>query len=248
MRKGAGRDLGPAHIDQRKEAIMTHKLKGTGLALAATFVAMFTLGVVVSSASAADLFTVPKAPSTLKVTGGTSEINITGTPIVVKCHHFKGVVEATSTATKEVTVKEITYTGKKAETENHECESSVSDVTIDMNGCDYDLTGETTGKDEEKWDATTSITCPVFKEITITTKAGCTIHIHEQTSTSGGATYTNGTGANGKPDVTVHVTMTGITYSTKGAFCSLGKLPEEGNTLDTSGTYTFEAAEGVSAS
>jgi hypothetical protein len=227
---------------------MTRNLKALGLAL----VAMFTLGIMASSASATDLLTVPKAPVSLKVTGGTSELKITGTPSVLKCHHFKAVVEATSTATKEATAKEITYTGKKEDTENHECESSFGNITVDMNGCDYDLTGETTGKDELKEDATVSITCPVHEgkrtEITITTKAGCTIHIHEQTSTEGGVTYTNGTGANGKPDVTVHATVTGITFTTTGAFCSLGKLPAEGNTADYTGTVTVEGPEGVSTS
>jgi hypothetical protein len=224
---------------------MTRNLKALGLAL----VAMFALSIVAaSSASATDLLTVPKAPTSLKVTGGTQEFKITGTSGVFKCHHFKAVVELTSTATKEMTIKEITYTGKKEDTENTECESNLGSITIDMNGCDYDLTGETTGKDELKEDATLSITCPAGKEITTTTKVGCTLHIHEQTPTSGGVTYTNGTGANGKSDVTVHATVTGITFTATGAFCSLGKLPEEGNTLDTVGTFTIEGPEGVSTS
>jgi hypothetical protein len=224
---------------------MIRNLKALGLAL----VAVFALGAIsASTASAIDLLTVPVAPRALKVTGGTHESKITGTPTADVCHHFKAVAEVSATSTSNVTLKEVQYTGKKEDTENHECDSNFGAITVDMNGCDYVLTGETTGKDEEKTDATVWIVCPAGKEITTTTKAGCTIHIHEQTPTGGGVTYTNGTGANGKPDVTVHVTMTGITYSTKGAFCSLGKLPEEGNTYDTVGTFTIEASEGVSTS
>jgi hypothetical protein len=224
---------------------MTRNLKALGIAL----VAMLALSsMAVSTASALDTFTVPKAETKLEVTGGPHKLRITGTPAESECSHVK--IEATThaTASSEITTESIKYTGKTGagETENPKCESSLGDVTFDSNGCGYVLTGETTGKDKEKTDATVWIECPHFSAFEITTTVGCTILVYPQTPTEGGVTYTNGIDpTSGRKDITVTATLTGLTYSTSGTACGLLGLPAEGNTLDTNATYTIKAPEGI---
>jgi hypothetical protein len=225
---------------------MTRNLKALGIAL----VAMLALSsAVASTASAVDEFTVPKAGATLTGTGGPHKLRITGTPVNSECSHVKITATAKLASSNEITTEKIEYTGKKSETESPQCESAaLGDITFHSNKCGYVLSGYTTGSDEGKIDATAWIECPEGSEFTITTKAGCTIHVHAQTPTSGGMIYTNGVDAKGKKDITVHATITGLTYSTTGGLCVLGGLPAEGNTLDTNATYTIEGEEGIEVS
>jgi hypothetical protein len=129
-----------------------------------------------------------------------------------------------------------TYKGKKGEPTNTSCESLIGIVRVDMNGCNYLLTGDTTQEDGGKADAEVKIECPEGKEIEFTNN--CKVKIPAQAPTSGGVTYTNGTD-NGKGDVTVTFTLTGLTYTAEGSFCSVaGIVPSESDTLDLIGTMT----------
>jgi hypothetical protein len=226
---------------------MTRKIKALGLGL----VAMLAFGAISASASAQDLLTVPNAPVTVTASGGGPGNGIfkvtTGIEPEVHCEHntFDGTV--TGPAVEEVTVS-ASYEGSEENPTGEPCDSSIGESTVRMNGCDYVLTGETTGSDGGNTDATVSIVCPGSEQIEIETPGTCTIHIHAQTSTSGGVTYTNGTGSNGEPDVTVHATVTGITYSTTGPLCFIGGLPTEGNQADYNETITVEAPEGIEVS
>ncbi len=225
---------------------MTRNLKALGISL----VAMLALSsAVVSTASALDTFTVPKAGTILTGTGGPHILQMTGTSYKSECSHVKIKATAKAAPSSQITTEKIEYTGKTpipAETENTKCESSFGDVTFDPNGCGYVLTGDTAAKDKDTTDARVSIECPIGNAFTITTApaVACTIHVPAQTPTEGGVTYTNGTNAKGQADVTVHATITGLTYSTTGLGCAFAGLPAEGNTLDTNATYTIEALEG----
>jgi hypothetical protein len=133
-----------------------------------------------------------------------------------------------------------TYTGRINVTPHETpCSGSPGSLTIDMNGCDYDLTGSTTGSDSGT-DATISITCPANTEIVVTTSSGLNLKIPAQTPTSGGVTYTNEAGK-----VKVTETSTGITYTCESPFlCSLSGIATEGNTADYNGSVVLAGAGG----
>ena len=220
---------------QRKEERMIRNLKALGLALAAVFAMS---AVAASSASAVDHFTTPEGVATILT--GTSENNvfkITSPAVEFKCKtsRFKATVVSQPTV---ATVKPI-YEGTPGATDTGHCFATVVEkVTVDMNGCDYDLSGETTGKDLEKVDATVSITCPVGKEIELTSPL-CNTFVHEQTPTEGGVTYDNEKELNGKKDVKVTVTATGVTWKAEDSFaCTLGGL-KEGSNADYTGNVTI---------
>ena len=214
---------------------MIRNLKALGLAL----VAVFALSAMAaSSASAVDKVTTGVSPAVLTGVSELGQFKITtpGEPNV-RCTTSKYNVKVASGAS-EITI-EPTYEGTLGVTPHaHHCNLSfagANEATVDLNGCDYDLKGETTGSDNGT-DATVSVTCPAGQEITITTNVGCTFHIPPQTPTSGGATTTNKSGK-----VEVKVTSTGITYTTSGAFCALGGLPAEGNNADYTDTVLMSA-------
>jgi hypothetical protein len=106
-----------------------------------------------------------------------------------------------------------------------------------MNGCDYDLTGNT----EATSDGTRAkvwITCPAGKEIEVKSdNTGVTMSFPEQTPTvgKGGVTYTNLPNHSGGESIEVNARVTGLTWTCAPAFtCGLGGLASEGN----DGTYT----------
>jgi hypothetical protein len=214
---------------------MSRNPKALGLALVAAF-ALCALGA--SSASAADVFISKEKVESVTAEGSNNEFKITGIGSV-KCARakFNGNVTAGST---EATFT-ATYEGTPAEPSTEHCEAFAGKATVSMNGCAYILTGETTGGDEGT-DATAWIECPAGKEIAIIASSlGLTVHIHAQTPTAGGVTYTN-TPA-GK--VTIHETATGITYSCEPDFlCTLGGIAIEGNNADYTGTVVAEGAHG----
>jgi hypothetical protein len=218
---------------KRKEGIMSRNLKALGLALVAVF-ALSALAA--SSASAIDKFT---TGSTAVVTG-TSHDNVfrTTSPVfeaTCTTSSFSGTVGFGAT---EITI-DATYTGTINQTSGtHEhCTATTpaSKTTVSMEGCDYDLTGSTTGSDGGKTDATVWVTCPAGKEIKMTTNSGCNFKVPGQTSTSGGVTYVNEPG--GK--VKAVMTSTGVTYTTEGALCALAGFPSEGNNADYIGTVVL---------
>jgi hypothetical protein len=106
-----------------------------------------------------------------------------------------------------------------------------------MNGCDYDLTGNTTGHDLGLVDATVWITCPVGKVIEITNPGtGVTVKVPPQTPTTGGVTYTNLTNHSGGASVTIKTTATGLTYNCHPtSLCTLGTITHHNNDADYNG-------------
>ncbi len=224
---------------------MIRNLKALGIALGA----VLAMGAVVaSSASAIDTFTTSKAPAVITGTNlNTNILKITkkdgGQIAAFECSHakFAGTVEKSGLS--KVTIF-ATYSGTKANTNAEKCSTSLGETSFDMNECSYDLTGETTGEDPLKGggtkDATVWISCPAGKEITFTAPLGCTISIHPQTPTEGGAVYTNEKEVSPNPlvnDVKITTTMTGITFSSTAA-CGLAGFPSEGNMSDYTGTVT----------
>jgi hypothetical protein len=217
---------------------MIRNLKVLGLALGAVFA--FS-AMAASSASAIDTFTVEGGGS-VAVSGlsHNNKFEITGPGTNVKCttSTFSG------TATNGASSLTITptYTGKVEETPHGvPCTSSIGTATIDMNSCDYDLTGTTTGSDTGT-DAIVSITCPANTEIVITNSTGLNLKIPAQTPTSGGVTYTNEAGK-----VNVKATSTGITYTCESAFlCNVAGIATEGNTADYTGNVVASGAKNIS--
>jgi hypothetical protein len=219
---------------KRKDGIMTRNLKALGLALGVVFAFSAAMA---STASGEDVLTVEK-PNTAILTGQSTDniFEITGKKISFQCDvsKFASTVKGSGS---EATVLPTYY----KTTPDTKCKSTIGEVTIDVNGCDYDLTSKTDGKDGAQTDAKVSITCPVGKEIEITGALGCTIKVPEQTPTEGGVVYENGT-EGGKKDLTVKATATGITYTTTNV-CTLVGLPTEGNDADYKGTVTVKGFE-----
>jgi hypothetical protein len=218
---------------------MTRNLKALGLALVAVFAVS---AMTASAASATDLFTVGNGKSAL-MTGisHTSEFKITPNGPSFNCTTARYAATAVHKAS-EATVDTL-YEGKvNATPHNAECSASVGSITaVDMNGCDYDLTGNTNAEDPPVVgkDATIHVTCPVGKVIQITSSLGAVISIPAQTPTLlGGVHYTNLPNHTGGPSVTVKATVTGITFTCAPAFaCGLGGIPTHGNNSD----YTDDA-------
>jgi hypothetical protein len=195
-----------------------------------------------SSASAIDTFTGPAGNIPITGLSHDNKFEITGPGTNVQCttSHFTGTI---TNGTSHATIN-ATYSGKVNETPHdpNECTTSIGTATIDMNGCDYDLTGTTTGSDEGLTDATISVTCPApATHIIITNSTGLKLKVPPQTPTSGGVTYTNQAG--GK--VKVKTTATGITYTCESAFlCGLAGIPTEGNTADYTGSVEVFSTAG----
>jgi hypothetical protein len=212
---------------------MIRNLKVMGLAL----IAIFAVGALsASAASATDFFTTANGkPALLTGVSHKSKFLMTGPNKDFTCTTAKyaatvtnGVSSLTVDALFEGTLNVTPHT-------EHHCNSTLGTVTVDMNGCDFKLTGETTGEDPPVVgkDATVWVECPLGKVIQITGPAGIVISIPAQTPTVGGVTYTNEAG--GK--VKVKATATGVTYTCASAFaCGLAGIPTHGNDAD----YTDE--------
>jgi hypothetical protein len=220
---------------------------GSLKALALVLSAMVVLGAMGASTTfAADVFTAPPEGGTpvLTGTGHDSVFKITpagGGTVPVECTtaNFSATVE---NGAEEATVF-ASYVGKPNETPHGAaCESAFGSVTVDMNGCDYKLTGNTTGSDEGKADATVWIQCKKVGEHIVLTQSLCTIKVPAQTPTSGGVIYANET-ENGKGVVKITATVTGITYTSEGSFCALGGVSSEGDNADYNGTAVITGYE-----
>jgi hypothetical protein len=225
---------------------MIRKLKALSLALGV----VFALGAVMaSSASATDLFTNAAKTGNDILTGVSHDnvFSVAGGNGKFECttSRFAG----TATHGKSTVTVEPEYFGTplKAHTATEHCRGNASDkVVVDMNECDYEINGETTGKDitdpsgGKTLYGTVWIKCPVGKEITITdTTTGVTLHIHEQTPTEGGVTFTNTPTHTGGEAISLKITVTGITYTCTPTFtCGLGGISSEANDGHYSGTLT----------
>jgi hypothetical protein len=242
----------------RKEATMIRNLKALGLAL----VAVCALGALAASSASAvtDVVTTPAGNTWVTGTSHDNKLTIPGKS-EVKCTTSKYFATVKNGDT-HLTVG-ATYSGIIGETPHTNPDCTVEGVInttalVAMNGCDYELTGTTTGLDAGKTDATVSVICPVGKKIEIKTTAGCTVSVPTQTPTVGGVAFTNKVPVAGK--VTIDITATGVTYSTNFA-CQLAGLSAEANDalftgtvvtegfVDTSGTVAADnAVEGASKS
>lgn len=210
--------------------------------LAPLLVTVLAIGALTASAaSSTDSFT---STSKQTILTGHGEDNIfkftSGSELQVHCWNSTFAGTTSELSVPKATVFP-TYKGKKGEPNNTSCESPIGIVRVDMNGCNYLLTGDTTKEDGGKTDAEFKIECPENKEIELTNN--CKVKIPAQTPTTGGITYANGTD-NGKGDVTVTFTVTGLTYTAEGSFCSVaGIVPSQADTLDLIGTMTVTGYE-----
>jgi hypothetical protein len=218
---------------------MIRNLKALGLALGA----VFAFGAMAaSSASAVDTITGPAGGFPITATNLDNgvhnihrfEITSSGTSVECTTAHFQtaaNVANGASTITVTPTYKGtlgVTPTTTHCEGEG------VGTVDVNMHGCTYTLEGNTVSSDGTRgpvW-----INCTAGNEISVAvTELGVTLHIHAQTPTTGGVTYTNVAGTPTK--VTVNAQVTGITYSCEPAFvCFLGGIPSEGNDADYTGS------------
>jgi hypothetical protein len=217
---------------------MSRNLKALGLALVAVF-ALSALAA--SSAWAADKFTAAKSPVVVTGTSHSDKLTLTNPHITVQCTTSSFSATYTNGAT-EITL-DTTFTGTVQQTSGtHEHCSATNPptkATVSMEGCDFDLTGSTTGSDGGATDATTSLTCPAGKEVKYATNGGCTLTFPAQTPTEGGVTYVNEPG--GK--VRVNVTDTGFTYTSEGALCALAGIASEANSVDYADTVVLSGFE-----
>jgi hypothetical protein len=224
---------------------MIRNLKVLGLGLIAVFA--FS-AMAASSASAVDTFTSTKNPETISGTSvdkGAFKITDSNGGVIseVRCHTgvFHGAAVANGSAHATITAS---YVGTVGATDTGHCGAgTLGTADVNMNGCDYDLSGTTTGSDVGKTDATVSVLCEPNHEISISlSEIGVTLEIPAQTPTVGGATYTNT--ANGKVDA--KVTATGVTYTCTPAFvCGLGGIPSEGNNADYNDEVEVSGANGA---
>ena len=217
---------------------MIRKLKALSLALGA----VFAMGAVMASSASAvtDVFTNSKGAGADLLTGvGTDHVFSIGNS-KFECTTSK--FAATATQGDKVITADVIYESTPNVTPHVAKEHCLGPlnhkIVVDMNGCSYDLNGETTGvhKGVAGNDATVWITCPVGKEIQITdTSVGVTVSVHEQTPTEGGVIYTNLPKHPGGEAIEVTATVTGITYTCAPAFlCALQEISAEAN----NSTYT----------
>jgi hypothetical protein len=230
---------------------MIRNLKALGLAL----VAVFAVGAMsASAASATDLFTVGNGKTSALMTGVShgSKFEITGGGPNFSCTTAKYAGTAVNAAS-EATVDALYEGTANATPHTADCNASVGSITaVDMNGCDFDLTGNTNNEDPvgSGKDATISITCTGTNAIKITSSLGAVISIPNQTPTvEGGVSYTNLPNHTGGAAVQVKATVTGITYTCAPAFqCGLGSIPTHGNNSDYTDNVTvtgYEDSEGL---
>ena len=217
---------------------MIRNLKATGLAL----VAVLALSALTASSASAvtDHFTTTKDSALLTGVSHDNSFHFPGGSPSFKCttSQFTGTVLNNAT---EATI-DPTYTGEINETPHntaHRCTGTGGDVVIDMNGCHYVLTGNTTGHDPVGTpDATVWITCPAGQVIKVTQPGtGITIQVPPQTPTTGGVTYLNKPLHSGGNSVEVTATATGITTLCHPAFtCGLAGIATHANSSTYTGT------------
>jgi hypothetical protein len=201
---------------------MKRNLKVLGIALAAVFAMS---AVAASGASAHYIFTPGASPAWITGTqiahtaGNKLEIGENVARVECNNAHFKGTSEGTEPSQVTVTA------------EYEECTTHASGInaasTVDMNGCAYILTGETT----DGTHGIVHIECPGTNVIEVTTPSvNCTVKVKAQTPTSGGISYENTFPTGEKDDVDATATVEGITFERSGGIiCAASGIPSEGN-------------------
>jgi hypothetical protein len=226
----------------RKEPVMVGKLKTLALSL---LVLAAISAVSASAVSAADVVTTGVSPALL--TGVSHNIvlqrDVEGST-KVQCTTAK-YAATVKNGDSQITA-DVEYEGTLNKTPHTErdCNASPSgNFTIDMNGCGYIMTGETTGKDVNGGtDSTSWIECPEGKQIQVTSSLGVTLSIPPQTSTKGGATASNVASHEGNSAVKLTITVTGLTVTCAPAFsCGLAGMPTHSNDYKYTGDITLTA-------
>ena len=211
---------------------MTRNLKALGLAL----LAVSSMGAMTASSASAvtDIMTVDNGTqATVTAISHDHVFTTAGTKFECTTAKFTSTVvdggsTFTVTASYEGTTNVVPHT-------TH-CAGIFGTLTIDMNGCDYKLTGHTDADHSPEVDSHGRIwiECPVNQEI-VMTNSTCTIRVPAQTPTEGGFTYTNQLDGT-IWDVQAEITVTGITYTATHSFaCTLAGLKPEGNDATYSG-------------
>lgn len=197
---------------------MIRNLKVLALALGA----LFAMSAMVASAASAAEFTAGSDEITITGKQATNNnFKVTKSEISCGIATFHGVIASSTTKATSATVTP-TYT---------ECEDTVFHLTAKVTGfghygegnnCDYVLQAA----------GTADLVCKAGTDVTV--DAGtCIIHIPGQTGI-GTVSYANGTGANGKEDVTVTLNINNIKGThTDGFIC-----PFEGGGSFTNGALT----------
>lgn len=203
----------------------------------AMLVAVSTFALAAPAASGQDLFTAAKGTTTV-LTGSSVETSMsvyTGPELSMDCGSmtFAGTFKS---GAKEVTVLP-TY-DSAAEESSPKCDLGDTSFPLELNGCGFNLTGDTSQKDGGKTDAVASIVCPGKAEI-VTPGSLCAIRIPAQTPTAGGVSYTNEL----KGKIRVKETLTGLKYKTEGMLCAFIGFSSEADTLDFVGAFVLEGYE-----
>jgi hypothetical protein len=217
---------------------MIHRIKALGLAL----VALAALGALVASAAQAARLDVPgrenavirgeregTEPHVFQIPEDNAPIKCTIANLEGTLHQapeIKELKEGTLTAT---------YSGCKAGVFGE------PEVTVDMNGCKYTITGESNAEDPalRAWVDITG--CTVGKHIEITIPSvGCTITVFEQNTLSH---IVASNVANVTPKhIRVEATVSGLAWQQDGAFCPRGN-GTQGTNAEFFGETTVKAYE-----
>jgi hypothetical protein len=218
---------------------MSIKLKALGLALFASL-AIGAVSVVSATGATGGHFTSSTNWTTLSGSeiGGTASNYLEGTsegPLIT-CPENKTTYTANVSAT---TVTQITV----APTYPNPCQIADSSVgigpaSIDMNGCDFMLTVETSAPAH----TVLHLVCPAGTEVKVTFDppvfGSCTIDYPSQTPTSGGVVYT-ATEHSGKASLRLDITAEGITSNeTPSGFLGCGAQAGHNDNSDFFGTVT----------
>jgi hypothetical protein len=220
---------------------MTRTLKALGLAL----LAACAIGVVTaSSASAAkDIITCTNQPNCdITATGTATVFGTKGSLLEVTCSHETFSATTVANGAENITVTP-TYTGCKAE--------PFGAATVDMNGCDYKLTGTTTTNKATNG-VTDRVTAPVDVEGTcahiVITAPGCEIKVPPQNGLHGLFFTNEGPTNTATEDVKVTAHIDKIHYTTNDTVtCTLANLPSTGTDGYLTGSATAKGYESHSA-
>jgi hypothetical protein len=215
---------------QHEGETMIRNIRALGIALMAVFALS---AVAAQTAAAGENLTIEGivAPAKGFATGTKTTTHVFATPngeVVCSTISFPSEAVQAGGTVSEVTVNP-SYSGCTA--------FGFATAHVTNNGCHYLFT-KPTDLGGGKWTfhpphivPTSGSTCNFTITPTFFGASVCTQTVENQTPTGGHVTATNGTAANGKMDVTLHTTLTGIHYKGTGGVCGE-------NVTNTNATYT----------
>lgn len=217
---------------------MTRTLKALGLALLA---ACAIGAVTASSASAAKDIVTCQPNCDITATGTATVFGTKGSLLEVTCSHETFSSTTVADQAENITVTP-TYSGCRAE--------PFGAATVDMNGCDYKLTGITTSNKATNG-TTDRVTAPVDVEGAcehiVITAPGCEIKVPQQSGLHG-LLFSHGGGTGATTDVKVTAQVDKIHYTTNDTItCTLASLPSTGTDGYLTGSATAKGYESHSA-